>query len=349
VEAERSFREAADIAREIYGPDHRETLVAEGNFWWSVEGEGRVADALQGRLAMLPRVEKLRASEPDLRAYTYNYLATDYLLTGRFDEAETKAREALAVWREIHGETRGSDSVAALYTLGAAHMYQGRYTSAQTNFNEVVRILAASQTSRVGQSRGALGNTLRLAHRNRDAVQTLQQAQQDFVSADMASGPQYATVLAQLGEAEVDAGNRNDAVRDAAHAVELAREALPKGNFRLGWPLFSLARAKLALGRAAEAEPLLREALAVRSPPYPAGDPRVLEVEVALAVALHALHQDDGAAAVEAKIEPALAASTTPYAADLRARLAHWQPNRATGKALPRAGIPRRAASSRAR
>jgi hypothetical protein len=50
----------------------------------------------------------------------------------------------------------------------------------------------------------------------------------------------------------------------------------------------------------------------------------VLEVEVALAGALRALHRDDEADALEATIEPVLAASASPYAADLRARLAKW-------------------------
>ncbi|TLY51290.1 MAG: tetratricopeptide repeat protein [Gammaproteobacteria bacterium] len=72
----------------------------------------------------------------------------------------------------------------------------------------------------------------------------------------------------------------------------------------------------------AEAEPLLREALAVRCPPHPADDPRVLEVKVALVNALAAQGKSDEARMLTAEIKRPLKASTSPYAADLLARLA---------------------------
>ena len=83
----------------------------------------------------------------------------------------------------------------------------------------------------------------------------------------------------------------------------------------------SRARADLALGRADEAEPLLREALAVRSPPNPPGDPRVLELQVALVNALEALQRVEEARTVRAAIEPLLHASASPYAKILQRRL----------------------------
>jgi hypothetical protein len=85
--------------------------------------------------------------------------------------------------------------------------------------------------------------------------------------------------------------------------------------------LFVLARADLALDRACEAEPLLREALAARSPPYPDSDPRV-EVRIALVNALAELGDLDEAHALTTEIDPLLKTSSSPYAADLRTRLA---------------------------
>ena len=73
--------------------------------------------------------------------------------------------------------------------------------------------------------------------------------------------------------------------------------------------------------RDAEAEQLLREALAVRSPPYPRDDLRTIEVKVALANALEAQRRGREARALRAEIEAPLRASRSPYAADLRARL----------------------------
>ena len=53
-------------------------------------------------------------------------------------------------------------------------------------------------------------------------------------------------------------------------ALAAARKIYPAASYRLGVPLFALARADLALERNVDAENLLREALAVREPPYAA-------------------------------------------------------------------------------
>ena len=102
----------------------------------------------------------------------------------------------------------------------------------------------------------------------------------------------------------------------------MLRHVLPANNWQLGTALFALARAELALGHATTAEPLLREALAVRSPPHPANDLRVLEVKVALVNVLAAQNKANEARMLRAEIEPLLKASAALYAADLRERLA---------------------------
>jgi hypothetical protein len=108
----------------------------------------------------------------------------------------------------------------------------------------------------------------------------------------------------------------------ARQALAYGRKAL-QNNYDLGSPLFAMARAALALERPAEAEPLLREALALRSTVHPRDDPRILEVKVGLINALRAQHKTDEANSLNAEIEPLLAASSTPYAKDLRLRLAN--------------------------
>lgn len=109
--------------------------------------------------------------------------------------------------------------------------------------------------------------------------------------------------------------------RAAGAALAAARKLLPKGNYKLGASLFALARAKLALRKGSEAEALLREALAVRSPPFPAGDPRVLDVKVTLIRALEIQDKAAEAAPLRDSVTPLLAASDSPYLAGLRRRI----------------------------
>jgi len=127
---------------------------------------------------------------------------------------------------------------------------------------------------------------------------------------------------AELAEAELDAGHIEEAEAAASEALAAVRKQGSGPNLRLGSPLYALARIKLAQGHAGEAEPLLREALAVRSPPDPASDPRVLEVQVALINALSATGKQDAARRLRATVDPLLAKTASPYAADLRGRLA---------------------------
>jgi serine/threonine-protein kinase len=101
----------------------------------------------------------------------------------------------------------------------------------------------------------------------------------------------------------------------------MAQAIFPAKHFNRATPMYALARADLALGRADEAEPLLRETLALRSPPYPPSDLRVVEVKVSLADALFALNRADEARGFREEVEPVLKASDSPYAAELLAHV----------------------------
>ena len=127
--------------------------------------------------------------------------------------------------------------------------------------------------------------------------------------------------LADLSQAQLDSGEAAAAYATATQALAYGRKAL-KDNYELAIPLFALARTAQALERPTEAEPLLREALALRSPVHPPDDPRILEVKVAMVSTLRAQQKIDESDRLRADIDAVLTASTTPYAAELRERLA---------------------------
>ena len=130
--------------------------------------------------------------------------------------------------------------------------------------------------------------------------------------------------LADLSQAQLDNGDAASAYATAKQALDYGHKAL-QDTYLLGIPLFAMARAAMAMERAGEAEPLLRQALALRSSVHPHNDPRILEVKVALVNALTAQQKTVEAKSLAAEIEPLLRSSTHPYLADLRARLASAQ------------------------
>jgi hypothetical protein len=162
---------------------------------------------------------------------------------------------------------------------------------------------------------------LRLMRKRDDALAMLKQARDAF--GRMAAPDRGQVIaLAGLSETELDGGDTTAARASAESSLALARKVLPSGHFLIAMPLFALARADLAERRPGDAEPLLREALSLREPIEPAADPRVLELKVALVDALEGQGHVPAARALRAELEAPLRASRSPYAADLRARLA---------------------------
>ena len=324
--AERALREASEITDTLYGQDTEGARSVRSNLLRVLEQQGKLAEALPQRLRLV-EIARQRSSvdRPDVLAYALNIAAMDRRDLGQLDEAEAGFREVLALWKKIKGSDDAYEAANPLMNLGICLALEGRYTDAEVSLRAALAIQGkhdAPTSQWPNLTRAHLGNLLRLQHRVEDGRRELEAAAAAVQRSGNETNPWFAAMDAELSEAQLDAGDAASAEMTAANALAAARKALPHGNMRLGAPLFALGRAKLARGHAEEAELLLREALAVRSPPHPAEDPRVVEVEVALVNALTALDKREEAIALTRSIEPKLIASSTPYAADLRERLA---------------------------
>ena len=166
-----------------------------------------------------------------------------------------------------------------------------------------------------------IGTVLAQQHRYTEAIAQLQALTTDACMVGQADNDAWRPqALGDLSQAQLENGDAAAAYATAQQALDYGRKAL-QDTYHLGIPLFALARAALALERASEAEPLLRQALALRSTAHPVDDPRILEVKVALIEALKALRQIDEAGTLTSEVVPVLQASTTPYSTDLRKRL----------------------------
>lgn len=324
--SEAPLHEALRINEQLFGPDHRETLVARSNLIRVLENRGRFADALQGRLQLLQTTRSLSETRPEQLAYAYAFVANDYRGVGQLAQAEEAYRASLSLWAKIHGTDDATDSADPLVNLALNLQLQGRHAESEAAFRHALAIEGPHEppSSRwLNRDRANLGNLLRWDHRYAEALVELRGARAALGTSVKGTDPIVSQLLAQLSEAELDGGNREQAASIADDALSMARSGLPADNYRLATPLFALARAKLALGKPAAAEPLLREALSVRgSPPLPAADLRVLELKVGLAVTLAALGKDAEAQALAAEAKPLLLAQSSPYAKELRARLA---------------------------
>jgi serine/threonine-protein kinase len=325
--AERALRRSLAIRMETVGPRHRDTLIVEHNLLVTLELEGRIAESLPQRLALIDRANgSTQMHPPDLGSY-YTAAGKDLRDLGRFAEADAMLGKSIAVYEKAYGKS-STQSANPVRARGTTRMLEGRYADAQDDLAGALAILlahSAPDSPQVAGTRADLGTLLRLMHRRDEALAMLGQARDAFVKMGSPDRGQV-VALSGLSETELDGGDAAAAQTNAEAALALARKILPAGHFLIATPLFALARAKLAEHRPADAEPLLHEALALRSPLEPAADPRVLEVKVALVDALEGQGRASAARALRTEIEVPLRASRSPYAADLRARLAVTSP-----------------------
>lgn len=323
--AEETYRKVLSVYLDSFGPKHTDVLWVRNDLLGAIESSGRYIEALPQRLAMLKEFDVSAGTDPLLKSTQYACVGIDYRELGRFNEARSMLEQALTSTEQSDGP-RSARTLSMRQDLGLVLQLQGAYAQSDAVFAEALSVSLdhGSNTSRLScELRRSIGQNMRLEHRYAEAIEQLQALTRDACMPSASETDNWRPqVLADLSEAQLDAGDAASANSTADLAMSYARKVFPSHYYKLGMPLFAQARARLALGKPAEAEPLLREALAVRSPPHPANDPRVLEVKVALVNALVAQHKDAEAQTLHAEIEPLLKASSSPYAADLLARLA---------------------------
>jgi serine/threonine-protein kinase len=317
---ERMLAQVLDIRRRTVGPTARDTLVDEHDLLVAIESEGRIAESLPQRLQLIETAKHAQMHPSDLAYFTVR-AGTDLRDLGRFGEAESTLREAI----DMFDSSLGADapkSVPTLLNLGSTLMLDGRHADARIALEHALAILAKhGNPTAMANTRIQFSRLARLEHHPDEALRQAESAAEVYRHADPRDWGRV-SAFAELSEAQRAAGQRDAALASAQTAVKDVQTLLPRGNYISCGPLLALARANLALGHASEAEPLLREALAACSPPYPPDDPRVLEIKVALVNALDALGRADEARTLRGNLEPLLKASASPYLTDLRQQLA---------------------------
>lgn len=321
--AEALDREVLAIHTATLGPDHQNTLTAHHNLLGAIEKQGRYAEVLPERLHLMQRVQASPQVAPIWKANQFDAVSNDYRELGRFAESESAARNAVALLTQSQGP-RSPRSVIAMRHVALALMFQDRLSEAEAMLRDALSITlehGGNTTLQACGLRRDIGQALRREHRYDDAIAHLQALTMDACMIGLPLNDTWRPgALADLSLAQLDGGNAAAAYASATQSLFYGRKAL-NDNYALGLPLFAFGRSAMALERHEEAETALREALSLRQRVHPADDPRVLEVEVALAGVLRARHEIDEARRLIAQIAPILESTNSAYAAELRERL----------------------------
>jgi serine/threonine-protein kinase len=318
--AERDQVEAVALTTKLYGSAHRETIVARSNLYFIYYREARYAQALAGHLALLKLIEPMARDRPEQLAFNWNFIAIDYMQLARYDEALKAEQQSLATWASIPDSEYASNDSRT--NLGTILMRMGRLDQAEKTYFEALRIESKKETSDstwVNRDLGFLGDVYRMQHRYADAAAITSRALRALPAAS-GSTPLRADLLSSLALAQLESGDLNAAQQSATQALQTARIVYKQTPMSLSISEYAGARVALARKQPAQAESLLRTAYAARKA-LASNDPRVVETQVALIRALEMQDKPGEANSLRVQVEPVLAASSSPYFADLRHQL----------------------------
>jgi tetratricopeptide (TPR) repeat protein len=226
----RDFSGAAPLLREVVaryeaslGADHPDTLSATNNLAYALLRDGHMAEAERLQRAVLARVRQDNGQS--VVALDNQNLAATLDAEGKFDEALTFARRALAFREKSEGAVSGNVAVA-LRLVALAEERRGDAPAAEHDFREALHMseqLPASQAAAVYPWKIALADFLAGARRCDEATPLLESALGELGRIPTRADPHWqpqAQLL--LGDCERSTARRDE----GAQIVSAARHAL---------------------------------------------------------------------------------------------------------------------------
>jgi serine/threonine-protein kinase len=338
-EAEPLLREALAIRRRRLGPEH--PAIVESlellAFLRETRGDSVEAERLNREAVAMSRT--LWPSDDPRVAHAAAELGGLLRRQRRFDEAEPLLREALAAQRRRFGD-RDLAVASTQRNLAALLRDRGDLEEADALLRQVIatrrailgadhRDVAVALGSHAGL-RQRLGDLAGAIDGYREFLRIAETTHQNRPHPDVAAG------LYNLADALQRAGRLDEAAALYRRAIVAVDAALAPGHSNRAYARVGLATVSIAGGDAAAAEPLLRDALAIRRAALPAGHRHIGDTLLQLAACLTGLGRFEEA---ERDVREAQALFTSgPARDDARAKRAGAQLERlyaAWGRPLP--------------
>ena len=269
------FEETLTLMKSKLGPDHPDTLISMGNLALGYQVAGKLDKALplfEETLALMKT--KLGPDHPDTLT-SMGYLAGGYRATGKLDKALPLFEETLALRKSKLGPDH-PETLLGMSSLAAGYWSMKRLDKSVPLFEDVLK----RQEAKLGRQHpdsqlnvGNLGVNYKDAGRLKEAIPLLEEAHQAakrFPTLNWVDG-QLIDAYAKAGEDAKLANLIQDHLADA-------RKTLPKDSPRLASLLVQIGMILLQQKKWNEAEPLLRECLAIREQKEP-GDWRTFNTK----------------------------------------------------------------------
>jgi eukaryotic-like serine/threonine-protein kinase len=311
AEAEQVIREAVSIRREVLGANHPNLANSLNVLGGILDDMGQDAAAEAPlREALAIRRKVLPPAHPNL-AISLNDLASVLQDLNKLDQAEPLYVEAIAIRRKLMHGAPSTELALATNNLASLYEQRGDYRRAVTFYEESLAIrrtlkgdrdpMVATVLNNLGRLRLAMGQLAPAERLVRDAlairVERLGPENVQTVGSHM--------VLGRILHARGAFAPAESELRLALSFAQ-TKPTPPADHPIIVTTQIELGRLLVDRGRAQEAEPLLRTAVASRTTRFSMTDWRVAEAQVALSRALLAMHRADEAAPLLASSAAAL-------------------------------------------
>jgi len=319
-----AHEEALAISTRINGADHPDTLQYQSNLLVAMQSNGQYLQALPMLLDNLERTRKVLGDDDQRVAHALGSLATSWRKLGEFAKAEMAYKEAAGIWIKVEGAD-GALGAANEINLGSVLLIGSRYADAEVELRSALRraLLHYPESSKhVRVSRIRLALVLARAEKPQEAIALVESLVD--VAAPRNETERYILAASQMAfvEALLRLERGSEAQARAQAALELMLQTHPPDVFNTGRAQFLLGCAEAVQGHHADAETMLRQAVATLAQDEEAvHGPRLIEAKIQLAETLMALGKRNEVSPLIGDLHGPLAGDEYPYKTELRARL----------------------------
>jgi serine/threonine protein kinase/Tfp pilus assembly protein PilF len=256
------MEQALAIRRRRLGRDHKDvaiTLAELGNVYASQGLHDRAEPLLREALQIRRKVLGAEHREVAANLSDLGLLARDRGDTAR---AEPLFRESLAINRKALGEMH-PNVASSLNNLALVILDKGQYVEAESLLRQAVAInrqTVGEKHPALGPSLNNLATALRELKRFEEAASVMEEALRISRAALGDAHPRVAFFTLNLARIQLEGGQPQRAEALIRPVLEARRRVLPEGDSRIALAESLLGGALFALGRNAEAEPLLLHA-----------------------------------------------------------------------------------------
>jgi eukaryotic-like serine/threonine-protein kinase len=260
------FEETLRLYKAKLGPDHPYTLATMNNLANAYQKAGKLDLALPLFEETLKLTKAKLGPEHPHTLKTMDGLAGAYQSAGRLDLALPLFEETLKLRKAKLGPEH-PETVLSMDELGVAYWKMGRLDKSIPIFEDLLKLCEATFGRRHPHTLAAIANlgvNYKDANRLAEALPLLEEA---YRASKKSPGMPW--ISGRLLDCYVLAGEREKAVSLAEELLAGARRQLPKDSPLLAAQLATVGSSLLQVNAFADAEPLLREALAIRKKAQP--------------------------------------------------------------------------------